>query len=306
MDALGPGGREHDHAFGQDIKRIGEQRTFFVIGLTASMMIVEIIAGILFGSMALLADGLHMASHAAALSVTAVAYVYARRHARDSRFSFGTGKVNALGGFTSAVLLALFAILMVVESAERFLHPVEILFDQAIFVAVLGLLVNGASALILSGRHDHGGGAGSAHDHSDHNLRAAYFHVLADALTSLLAIFALFAGKLLGLTWMDPTMGVVGAFLVGRWSWGLLRQSGWVLLDQQAPSHVLEPVRKAIEDGRTDQVSDLHVWSIGPSIFAASLSIVTDDPQSPEHYRSLIPDDIGLVHTVIEVRRPPR
>jgi len=248
----------HDHSFGQDVRRPGESRTLIVIGITAAMMVVEIAAGIAFGSMALLADGLHMGSHAAALTVTAVAYVYARRHAGDPRYSFGTGKVNALGGFSSAVLLAMFALLMVWESVHRFLNPVEIHFDRAILVAVIGLVVNGASALVLGTGHGHGHGDHHADDHDhardhgphghshghDHNLRAAYFHVLADALTSVLAIVALLAGKHLGLTWMDPAMGIVGAGLVrdgpggssgirrasfstGRRFPRLARRSGW-------------------------------------------------------------------------------
>jgi cation diffusion facilitator family transporter len=229
-----PHWRSHSHAFGQDRKRPGETRTFIVIVITATMMVVEIGAGLIYGSMALLADGLHMASHAVALSINALAYVYARRHAHDDRFSFGTGKVNTLGGFTGAVLLAGFAIVMVVESVERLVAPVAIAFNQAIFVAVLGLIVNGVSVLILGHRHhpeqahdletdhdehvhyhDH-----DHHQHHDHNLISAYLHVLADALTSLLAIFALLAAKYFDWIWADPLMGIVGAILVARWSLG--------------------------------------------------------------------------------------
>jgi len=301
--------REHDHTFGQDVTRSGERRTLIVIAITAAMMVVEIAAGILFGSMALLADGLHMASHAAALTVTAVAYVYARQHARDTRYSYGTGKINALGGFTSAILLAVFALFMVWESTQRFIHPVTIRFDQAILVAVVGLVVNGASALILGLRHEHAHGGGHTHDHdhahehADHNLRAAYLHVLADALTSVLAIFALLAGKHLGLAWMDPVMGVVGAVLVARWSRGLLRDTGRVLLDRQAPEDVLERVRRAIEDGGTDRVVDLHVWSIAPGLLASTITIVADEPRPPESYKAMLPADLHLVHTIVEVRR---
>ncbi len=193
----------HDHTFGQDKKRPGERRTHIVIDLTATMMIVEVVAGIAFGSMALLADGLHMASHACALTISALAYLYTRRHARNTEFSFGAGKMNSLGGFTGAVLLAVFAVMMCWESVERLVSPVSIAFDQAIGVAVVGLLVNGACVAILGHRHaghddpDHEH-AGHAHKH-DHNLRSAYLHVLADALTSLLAIFALLAGKNYGL-----------------------------------------------------------------------------------------------------------
>jgi cation diffusion facilitator family transporter len=222
----------HDHSFGQEKVRQGEHRTLIVIAITAVMMVVEIAAGITFGSMALLADGLHMASHTAAIGIAAFAYVYARRHAFDKRFSFGTGKVNPLAGFASAVLLIVFAGLMAWESTERFFNPIDIAFNQAILVAIFGLIVNGASALILghSGpdhEHGHDHSHGHHHDekHHDHNLRAAYFHVLADALTSVLAIVALLAGKYYGLNWLDPVMGIVGALLVARWSLSLVRST---------------------------------------------------------------------------------
>jgi cation diffusion facilitator family transporter len=304
----------HDHSFGQDVRRPGESRTLIVIGITAAMMVVEVAAGIAFGSMALLADGLHMGSHAAALTVTAVAYVYARRHANDPRYSFGTGKVNALGGFSSAVLLAMFSLLMIWESGDRFLNPVEIRFDRAILVAVIGLVVNGASALVLGGGHGHahhhghdhddGHDHGDGHDHSDdhdHNLRAAYLHVLADALTSVLAIVALLAGKHLGLNWMDPAMGIVGAGLVARWSWGLLRDTTRVLLDRQALPEIRERIRAAIEEDGGGRVTDLHLWCIGPGIYAVSLSVVTPDPRPPGHYKERLPRGAGLVHATVEV-----
>lgn len=294
---------QHDHTFGQDKKRPGESRTILVIVLTATFMVVEVGAGILFGSMALLADGLHMASHASALTITAFAYVYARRHARDDRFSFGAGKVNALGGFSGAVLLAVFALTMAWESVARLISPVDIAFNQAIGVAVLGLLVNGVSVLILGHRHN-----GEEHEHHhhpphhhDHNLRAAYLHVLADTLTSILAICALLAGKYLGLAWMDPAMGIVGAVLVSRWSLGLLRTTGGVLLDRQAPHEVRKAVCEAIQNRSDDVVADLHVWSIGPNIYSVILSVVTSAPQEPDHYRRLLPHDLGLVHCTVEV-----
>ena len=204
----------HDHSFGQDCIRPGEIKTLIVIAITATMMVVEVSAGLLYGSMALLADGLHMASHAAALSINAYAYIYARRHAHDTRFSFGTGKVNALGGFAGAVLLAVFVLIMAGESIHRLIQPVEIAFNQAILVSVLGLIVNGLSVLILNDHpHQHGNNEDDRHHH-DHNLRSAYLHVLADALTSLLAILALMAGKYLGWNVLDPLMGIVGAVLV--------------------------------------------------------------------------------------------
>ena len=267
----------HDHSFGQEQTRVGERGTVIVIVITAITMVVEIFSGIAFGSMALLADGLHMASHAAALTITVAAYIYARTHAHDERYSFGTGKVNALGGFTGAVLLALFACVMAWESVNRLFNPVDIIFNQAIAVAVLGLVVNAVSFFILGGHHDggdHGHGHGHGHGHDDHNLRAAYLHVLADALTSLLAIFALLSGKYFGWNWMDPVMGIVGATLVARWSWGLLRDTSHVLLDRQAPGRIRDAIRSAIEDHDSNQVADLHVWSIGPNIYVAVITLV--------------------------------
>lgn len=298
----------HDHSFGQGDRRAGEQRTMIVIVITATTMVVEIVAGLAFGSMALLADGLHMASHTVALAISVVAYVYARRHAHDDRYSFGTGKVNALAAFTSAVLLSVFAFFMVYESVGRFIDPVRIAFNQAISVAVLGLTVNAVSVFILGGHHannDETDRSNGDHAH-DHNLRAAYLHVLADALTSLLAIGALLTAKFFGLNWMDPLMGIVGATLVARWSWGLVREAGHVLLDRQAPMHVCQAVADAIESRGDDRISDLHVWSIGPNIYASSVAVVTGEPKSPEYYRSLLPDDLGIVHATIEViRRTP-
>lgn len=303
----------HSHTFGQDRKRPGENRTLLVIALTASMMVVEIIAGIAFGSMALLADGLHMASHTAALSITAVAYWMARRHAANPSFSFGTGKINALGGFTGAILLAGFALLMVWESLHRLVNPVEIVFNQAILVAILGLVVNGISVVILGvgeddhghHHHDHHGDVDHHHHHHghDHNLRSAYLHVLADTLTSLLAIFALLAAKYFGAVWMDPLMGVVGALLVSRWSWGLLKSTSLVLLDRQAPEHVLQDIRSSVESGGDARVTDLHVWSIGPGIHAAILAVISEQTSNPDAYRARLPEGHGLVHVSIEVHK---
>lgn len=306
----------HDHTFAQDQRRPGESRTQIVIAVTALMMVVEVWAGIWFGSMALLADGLHMASHAVALGITAFAYVYARHHARDRSFSFGTGKVNALGGFTGAVLLAVFALYMGVESLVRLLHPVDISFDQAIVVAILGLLVNGASVLVL-GDHDHGhdhhqhehgthAHAHAAHTHHhDHNLKSAYLHVLADALTSLLAILALLAAKYFGWVWMDPVMGLVGTLLVARWSLGLLASTASVLLDRQAPETLLHAIREAVEQDGDSRVTDLHVWSIGPGIYSAQIALVAAEPATPEEYKKRLPASAGLVHIAVEVHQCP-
>lgn len=287
----------HQHSFGQDQKRPGEFRTLLVITITASMMIVEIAAGIAFGSMALLADGLHMGSHAVALSINAFAYVYARRHAHNERYSFGTGKVNTLGGYTGAILLAVFATMMAFESITRLIEPVEIAFNQAIFVAVVGLVVNGASVLILGMDHGHH----HDHHHHDHNLKSAYLHVLADALTSFLAIFALLIGKYFGAIWMDPLMGIVGAILVARWSFGLLKTTSTIILDEQASADTCNSIQLAIESEESSRIVDLHVWTIGPGIYSAVISIVSNNPQQPAYYKSRIAELIELQHVSVEV-----
>jgi cation diffusion facilitator family transporter len=298
----------HDHVFQQDTRRPGESRTIVVIALTAITMVFEIVTGWLFGSMALLADGLHMGSHAVALTIGAVAYIYARRRAHDPRFSFGTGKVNALGGFTGAILLVGFALLMAGESIHRFIEPAPIAFNQAILVAVVGLAVNGLSVFVLGGHghgHDHGRhDHDRTHDHDDHNLRSAYLHVLADALTSVLAIVALLAGKYLDWNWMDPAMGIVGAVLVARWSWNLIRRTGDVLLDRQQET-LAHTIREAMEADDRSSVTDLHVWSIGPGLYAAEIAMETPDPLTPNDYRARLPDGGNVVHATIEVRRSP-
>ena len=290
----------HDHTFGQDQRKSAERRTLAVSVVTVLTMIVEIGAGIAFGSMALLADGLHMGSHASALAISVFAYRYTRTHATDARFNFGTGKVNSLAGFTSATILALIALAMIWESTGRFLSPVAIRFNQAILVALVGLVVNGACLAILGG---HGSFRNGHHDHHDHNFRSAYLHVLADALTSVLAIFALLFAKYLGQPWLDPFMGLVGATLVVRWSWGFLRSSARVLLDLQAPDEVLASIRKAVESEGDNRVSDLHVWSVGPGIYAAEIAIVSSQPRAPDDYYKLLPGELGLVHVTVETHR---
>ena len=289
----------HSHAFGQDKKQPGEFRTFIVIAITLSMMLIEIAAGLAFGSMALLADGLHMGSHTIALSINAFAYVYARRNANNERYSFGTGKVNTLGGYTGAILLAVVASMMAWESVERLISPISIAFNQAIFVAVLGLLVNGASVFILGFEQGHGHDHHHNHRH-DHNLRSAYFHVLADAITSLLAIFALLVGKYLGAVWMDSVMGLVGAGLVARWSLGLLKSTGAILLDQQGSQGIQNSIRETIENDN-NRVVDLHLWAVGPDIYSAVISIVSRSPQQPDYYKSLLANHLTLEHISIEV-----
>ena len=299
---------QHDHTFEQDRPRSGEKRTLIVVAVTAIMTVVELAAGLAFGSMALLADGLHMASHTVALGIAAAAYIYTRRQARNPKWTFGTGKVNALAGFAGALLLALFAALMAWEGADRVFFPVTIEFNEAILVAVAGLAVNAICVVIMGAgdrdaahRHREPHGHGEAHRHADYNLRGAYLHVLADALTSVLAIVALLAGKYFGLMWMDPLMGIVGAVLVARWSWRLLHDTSGVLLDRQAPRETCTRIKQAIEDGGEDRVADLHVWSIGPNIYAMAGAVITHEPKPPQHYKRLLPRDAGIVHSTIEI-----
>jgi cation diffusion facilitator family transporter len=317
MDRGDAGPWTHSHAFGTAGERAGERRTRWVVALTLAMMVAEIVAGTAFGSMALLADGWHMGTHAAALGVAVFAYVYARRHASDPRYSFGTGKVGALGGFASAVGLAVVALLVLWESLARLAEPVAIRFDHAIAVAVAGLLVNLGSALLLRdrehlhgrGEHDHAEAHGHADDrahgpapvHRDHNLRGAYLHVLADALTSLLAIVALLAGKLLGWAFMDPLMGVAGSIVIARWSFGLLRDSAAVLLDAEVAPERRARIREAVERGGDASVSDLHVWRVGPRHLAAIVAVVADRPEPPDAYRRRLSGMDDLVHVTVEV-----
>ena len=287
----------HEHVFLGVNQHKNERRTRIVIGLTATMMVLEITSGLLFGSMALLADGWHMASHAAALSITALGYSFARRHASNPRFSFGTGKIGELAGYSSAILLAFIALLMAYESIRRFYSPVAISFDEAIAVAVMGLLVNVASAVILRERHE----GHYDHHHADHNLRAAYLHVVADALTSVLAIVALSAGRFLGWVWMDPLMGIVGAVVISRWSYQLMRDSGRTLLDMNINETLVENIRETIESHGDNRISDLHVWRLGPGQFAAVMSVVTQDPRPPNYYKELLRDFKDLSHVTVEI-----
>lgn len=319
-----PSAALHDHVFlGQDHAR-NERRTWMVIALTATMMVAEIAAGTIYGSMALLADGWHMSTHASALLITALAYRYARRHAHNPRFSFGTGKLGDLAAFGSATVLAIVALLIGWESAMRLYSPVAIRFDEAILVAVIGLVVNLLSAWLLKDDHhhhhhghdhghDHGHGHDHAHDHHGHghapaagrdnNLRAAYLHVLADALTSVMAIAALLAGRSYGWTWLDPLIGLVGALVILRWSWGLLRDSGGVLVDYLPEDEDLpDEIRAAIATG-TDQIVDLHVWQLGPGHHGAIVSILSSDPKPVAEYRRRLADLRGLSHVTIEVQR---
>lgn len=303
----------HAHDFHLDSTE-GERRTRLVVILTAVMMVVEVVAGYVSGSMALLADGWHMGTHVAALSIAVFAYRYASRHSGNPKYSFGTGKVTALGGFASAVSLAVVALLMGLESVQRLIVPQQIHFDEAILVAVLGLAVNVISAWVLKGTDAHDHHHHPDHDHHDHpghdhhhdqNLRAAYLHVLADALTSVLAIVALFTGKWLGWVWMDALMGLVGATLITRWGIALLRETSGVLLDTSADPETLAKIRRAIEAEADNEIADLHVWRVGPGHFSAIISLVTHHPQPPEHYKELLRSHTELAHVTIEVNRCP-
>ena len=295
---------QHDHVFDHNQKKAGEGRTLTVVLITAVMMVIEITAGVIYGSMALLADGLHMASHTVALSIAVFAYIISRHLASDRRFSFGVGKINSLAGFASALMLLGFALIMVIESVDRLINPVNIAFDQALLVAVVGFVVNGVSAWILvSTPHNHTHGHSHSHDHHDHNLRGAYLHVLADVLTSILAIAALLAGKLVGADWLDPAMGIVGAVLVTRWSIGLIRDSSRVLLDEQADEQQIAEIRENLERGTSDRVTDIHLWSIGHGIFAIEIALVSHEPMTPDHYKALIPAKFNVVHATVEVHK---
>jgi cation diffusion facilitator family transporter len=292
---------QHSHRFHADPAH-GERSTHRVIVLTLTMMVIEIAAGTVFGSMALLADGWHMGTHAAALGITALAYYFARRHADNPRFTFGTGKIGELGGFASAAVLAVVAVVMAAESVQRLIAPNPIRFNEAIAVAVAGLVVNVVSALLLDDRHSHehaeGSGGGRQHDH---NLKAAYLHVLADALTSLLAIIALSAGKAFGWVWMDPCMGIVGAVIITKWAYGLLMDTGRILLDRDVEPGLVSEIVRRIEAESDNRVSDIHVWRVGAGNLAVILSVVTQHPRPPEHYKKLIRDVDEIAHVTVEV-----
>jgi len=286
------------HDFVPDFSH-AERRTRIVIGVTAAMMILEITVGLMSHSMALLADGWHMSTHVIAFLITAVAYYFARTQAGNVRFSFGTGKIGVLGGFTSAVVLSMIAFLMAGESVRRLFVPLEIHFNEAIVIACVGLLVNLGCAVVLADHH-HESGHGSSH-REDLNLRAAYLHVLADAFTSLLAITALTGGKFFGWAWLDPVVGIIGSGVVFSWAYTLLRDTSGILLDRTpASSDLPDQIRRAIESDGDSLVTDLHVWQVGIGKFAAMVSIVAHEPKSSDSYRALLRGHDELVHVTIE------
>ena len=294
----------HDHVFLGCAHDENARRTRWVVALTAAMMVGEIVAGTIYGSMALLADGFHMATHAGALAVAAAAYAFARRHATNPRFSFGTGKVGDLAGFASALILAIVALGIAAESVGRLLDPRPVAFGQATLVAAIGLVVNIVSALLLSGGHQHGHDHHHDHGHhhhrhgADNNLRSAYLHVLADALTSVLAIAALLAGRYLGWVWLDPAIGIVGAAVILRWSWTLIRDTSAVLLDASDPALERE-VRALVETGGI-RITDLHIWRIGPEAHAAIVSVAGS--VDAETLRSRLRPLDALAHVTVECR----
>lgn len=294
---------QHDHKFNNE-NRTAERNTHRVMWLTLVMMILEIGTGWISGSMALLADGWHMGTHFFALGITAFAYHYSRKHAEDPSYSFGTGKVDVLGGYTSAIVLAGVALLMVAESVERFFSPERILFNEALLVAVIGLVVNLVSALLLGGHGHSHGDHDHHHHHHDHNLMAAYLHVLADALTSVFAIIALLAGKYMGWVWLDPAMGIVGALVITRWAYGLMRDTSRILLDRDGDREMTEKIRCIIEADRDNRVADLHLWHISANNYSLILSVVTHYPQSPDHYKELLSELSNIAHMTVEVHVP--
>jgi cation diffusion facilitator family transporter len=297
----------HSHDFVRDFSK-GERRTRIVIAITGVMMVVEITAGLLSHSMALLADGWHMSTHVTAFLITAIAYYFTRRHASNIQFSFGTGKIGVLGGFASAVVLSVVAFLMAGESIHRLFVPMAIHFNEAIGIACVALTVDLICAFLLKEDHHHShdqvGGHHHHHTHAhDLNLRAAYLHVLADALTTLLAIVALTSGKFFGWSWLDPVVGLVGSGVVFSWAYGLLRDTSGILLDRTpVNSDLREEIQRAVESDGDSLVTDLHVWQVGVGKFAAIVSIVAHEPKTADDYRDLLREHEELVHVTIETQ----
>ena len=307
----------HSHVFLGDDHERAERRTWAVIILCTAMMIAEIVGGALFGSLALIADGLHMSTHAGALLLAALAYTFARRYAADPNFTFGTGKFGDLAGYSSAIVLAMIALLIGYEAVSRFLAPVPIAFDEAIPIAVLGLAVNIASAWLLAGGHHHGHGHahGHSHDHPhdhdhshghsahhrDNNMRAAVVHVMADAAVSVLVIVGLLLARTFGWLWMDPLAGFIGALVIASWSVALIRDTGAILLDRMPDPGMADKVRATIES-EGDHVTDLHLWRLGPGHLGAIVSVATSGTREPSHYRQRLAKFPDLSHLTVEVQ----
>lgn len=293
----------HDHVFLGEKHDVNERRTWLVVVLTLVMMVGEIVAGSLFGSMALLADGWHMGTHAAALGIAAFAYRFARRHLGNAHFTFGTGKFGDLAAFSSAIILGLIAVEIAYESVLRLFTPVPIVYGEAIAVAALGLCVNLASAWLLRDSHDHDD-HGHHHHHHDNNLRAAYVHVMADAATSVLAIAALVVAMYSGWVWADPAVGLIGSAVIASWAFGLVKSSGAVLLDVRADEKLERTIRARMEVGE-DRVTDLHLWQVGPGHCAVLVSVVSDKPKQPAVYKKRLAGLKGLSHVTVEVETCP-
>jgi cation diffusion facilitator family transporter len=298
----------HDHVFLGASHDENAKRTLWVVALTLVMMVGEITAGYITGSMALLADGFHMATHAGALGIAAAAYGYAKRHASSKRYSFGTGKVGDLGGFASALILGVVSLVIGVESVMRLLQPTEVQFGTATLIAIVGLIVNIVSALLLGHGHSHDHDRDRDRDHhghghhgNDNNLKSAYFHVLADALTSVLAIAALLAGRYLGWVWLDPVMGIVGAIVIARWAWSLMGITASVLLDQ-TDEHVAEEIRELVERLGDATITDLHVWRVGPEAHAAIVSVIGQASANAESIRERLKTVHEVSHLTVEFR----
>ncbi|RXZ38696.1 cation transporter [Oxalobacteraceae bacterium CAVE-383] len=298
----------HTHVFDEG-NPLAERNTRWAVVLTAVMMVIEIAGGYIYNSMALLADGWHMSSHALALGLSVLAYAAARRFASDRRFAFGTWKIEVLGSYTSAILLTLVAALMLFQSIERLIAPAAIHYDQAIAIAIVGLAVNLICAWLLKGSHSHGHGDHHGHDHGgehnqDLNLRAAYVHVVADAATSVLAIVALYGGKLWGATWLDPVMGIAGAFLVAAWAYGLMKKSGQVLLDAEMNAPVVDEIKEVIAGSPIQaSICDLHVWRVGKGKYACIVSLMVSGDAEPDFFKKLLGIHEELVHVSVEINR---
>lgn len=292
----------HTHIFDTG-NPIAERNTRLAVILTLTMMVAEIIGGYYYGSMALLADGWHMSTHALALGLSVGAYVLARKYANDGRFAFGTWKIEILGGYTSALFLLVVAGYMFYQSIERIFSPVPILYNEAIAVAILGLIVNLICAWLLGGDHHHHGHDHHHHDHHhDLNLRSAYMHVVADAATSVLAIIALFAGKVWGVSWLDPVMGIVGGVLVSIWAIGLVKETGKVLLDAHMDDPVVEEIYEVIAETDPDaHITDLHVWRVGKGKYSVILSLQSKNGMSPDDFRHALSIHEELVHITVEI-----
>jgi cation diffusion facilitator family transporter len=309
MHSTFSGNRTHSHVFDEG-NPLAERNTLWAVVLTAIVMVAEITGGWMFNSMALLADGWHMSSHTLALGLSVLAYAAARRYARDIRFTFGTWKIEVLGGYTSAILLVGIAGLMLYQSVERLITPTPIQYDQAIILAMVGLLVNLVCAWLLKEGHshhhhepEHAHGNGHTHHH-DLNLRSAYLHVLTDAATSVLAIVALIGGKFWGADWLDPVMGIVGAGLVTAWAYGLLRDTGRVLLDAEMNAPVVAEILELIEQGPIKaEIVDLHVWRVGKGKYACILSLIAPSGVKPDYFKERLSVHEELVHVTVEINR---